>query len=72
MRFREEIKLHGVAVQVTGEWEPEEPETNCPAEVHVTRYEIGGVDVGNLIDAMDAYEEIDAMILKAVSEPCCA
>ncbi|GAA4461863.1 hypothetical protein GCM10023189_37850 [Nibrella saemangeumensis] len=73
MRFKETIHLHDVAIDVTGEYEPAERGSydypGSPAEVYVTRYEIGGVDVSNLIDAADWYEEIDREILKAMEEP---
>lgn len=72
MRFSETIKLHGIAIHVTGTYEPaERPTYDYPgsgAEVNVTRYEIGGVDVSSLIDAADWYEAIDNQILEAVGE----
>ncbi|RYC70087.1 hypothetical protein [Spirosoma sordidisoli] len=76
MRFNEEIRLHGVSVIVTGEWEPAElPTWDYPgskATVSVTTATVGGVDVQDWIDLADWHEEVENLILSAVSEPCYA
>ena len=59
--------LFGVAVDVTGTYEPAEaPSRDYPgsgAEVSVNTYMIGATDVSNLIDTADWYEEVEKQIL---------
>lgn len=67
MKFFKTIALFGVAIDVSGTYEPAEPATrDYPGygpEVSVHTYQIGGTDVSNLIDSADWYEEVDKQIL---------
>ncbi|OIN61221.1 hypothetical protein BLX24_03935 [Arsenicibacter rosenii] len=60
-------------MMVVGTYGPAEPATweypGSPAEIDISRYEIGGVDVSNLVEAANWYEEIDSQIRKAFGEP---
>ena len=70
--FKESVTLHGVEIQVSGTYEPAEPQSwgypGSNAEVNVSTYKIGGIEVSNLIDAADWYEEVNNLILAAVGE----
>jgi len=69
MKFFKTIALFGVAIDVSGTYEPAEPATRdypgSSPEVSVTSYQIGGMDVSNLIDSADWYEEVDKQILNS-------
>ena len=73
MRFREEIKLHGVIVAVTGEWEAEEAQTwdypGSEATASVTTATVGGIDVSDWINSAGWTEDLDSLILAAVGVP---
>ena len=76
MRFREEIKLHGVTVAVAGEYDQEEPDSyDCPgspAQVYLTTATVGGIDVSDWINSAGWTDDLDSLILKSVSETCYA
>ena len=69
MKFFKTIALFGVAVDVSGTYEPAEaPSYDYPGsgpEVSVNTYMIGGTDVSNLIDSADWYEEVNKQILSS-------
>lgn len=70
MKFFKTIALFGVAVDVSGTYEPAEPATrNYPGsslEVSVNTYHIAGTDVSNLIDSADWYEEVEKQVLDSL------
>lgn len=69
MKFFKTIALFGVAVDVSGTYEPAEPSTRdypgSSPEVSVNTYHIAGMDVSNLIDSADWYEEVEKQILNS-------
>jgi len=70
-RFSKTIKIHGVAIQTTGTYDPAEPATcdhpGSGIEVSPTTIEIGGVDVSNLIDAAGFWEEFETQLKLAIA-----
>jgi hypothetical protein len=73
MRFSETIRLHGVAVSVTGTYEPAEaPTRDYPGsglEICPTTATIGETDVLPLIDAGNWWEALEKAVREAISEP---
>jgi hypothetical protein len=67
MKFFKTIILFGVAVDVSGYYEPAEPPTrDYPGDsssVTINTYEIGGTDVSKLIDTANWYEEAERITL---------
>ena len=72
MKFVKTIALFGVAIDVTGTYEPAETATRdypgSGPEVSVNTYQIAGMDVSNLIDTADWYEEVDKQILNSFQQ----
>jgi hypothetical protein len=71
MRFFQIVDLHGVAIQVSGTYQPAEKATRdypgCKAEVYPTTTTVGGVDVSNWLDTFDLHQDLEAAILTAIS-----
>jgi len=70
MRFSETIRLHGVAMSVTGTYEPAETQTlsypGSQLEIYPTTATIGETDVMPLIDAADWWESLETAIREAL------
>lgn len=69
MKFFKTIALFGVAIDVSGTYEPVEAgNRDYPGsgpEVSVNTYQIAGTDVLNLIDSADWYEEVEKQVLNS-------
>ncbi|MCK8495848.1 hypothetical protein M0L20_28540 [Spirosoma sp. RP8] len=76
MRFSQTIRLHGVAIAVTGTYEPAEAATReypgSKAEVYPTTAMIGETDVLPLIEAADWWEPLEKAILENLGQPAYA
>ncbi|GAB3715746.1 hypothetical protein GCM10027592_56430 [Spirosoma flavus] len=70
MRFSETVRLHGVAMSITGTYErAERPSRDYPGsglEIYPITATINGTDVLPLINAVDWWDELETAIREAL------